>query len=65
MGGGKYRIEQNGQFLGHHSGHDPAEAIGKAVDKYGSYYKIDTNDWFDVYKGAYHSQIYVGENNER
>lgn len=61
MSGNKYRVEQNGQFLGHHSGHEPAEAIAKAVDKYGDCYKINTNDWFDVYRGAHHARIYVGE----
>lgn len=61
MSGNKYRIEQNGQFLGHHTGHSAAEAVEKAVNKYGSYYKINTNDYFDVYYKNEHGRIYVGE----
>ena len=58
---GKYRVEQNGQFLGHHGAHNAAEAVEKAVNKYGQFYNINTNDWFDVYRGADYARIYVGE----
>lgn len=35
MGGSKWKIEQNGQFLGHHSGHTPLDAVKKACRTYG------------------------------
>lgn len=57
----KYKIEQNGQFLGHWQAKEPADAVVKAVEKYGPFYKINTNDYFDVYYGSKHAQIYVGE----
>lgn len=58
---GKYKVEQNGQFLGHWAAHSPADAVVKAVEKYGPYYNINTNDYFDVYRGSKHAKIYVGE----
>lgn len=61
MSGKKYKVEQNGQFLGHWSAHSAAEAVEKAVKNYGSYYNVNTNDWFDVYRDADSARIYVGE----
>lgn len=57
MSGNKWRIEQNGQFLGHHMGHTAGDAVEKAIKSYGPCYNIDPDDWFDVYKGSYHTQI--------
>lgn len=57
----KYKVEQNGQFLGHHSGHTPADAVVKAINKNSQYYNINTNDWFDTYRGSDHQRVYVGE----
>ena len=64
MGSKKYKVQQNGQFLGYWSAHSAIEAIEKAVKNYGQYYNIDTNDWFDVSYGTNSAQIYVGETNE-
>lgn len=57
----KYKVEQDGQFLGHWQTKTPADAVVKAIEEYGSYYDIDTNDFFDVYRGSKHAKIYVGE----
>jgi hypothetical protein len=50
--GKKYRVEQNGQFLGNHSGHTPQDAIHKAMQGlYGQIYKPNLVDDFICYKG--------------
>jgi len=51
VSGNKYRVEQDGQFLGHHSGHTPREAIKKAINNYGNFYNINEYGWFDLTKG--------------
>ena len=56
----KYKVEQNGQFLGHWQAHTPQEAIIKAIDNYGSYYKIDKEGYFTVTSGRHQYHI-VGE----
>lgn len=61
LSGKKYRVEQNGQFLGHWCAHSAAEAVEKAVNGYGKYYEINANDWFDVYRNGDVARIYVGE----
>jgi len=62
MSGKKYKIYQNGQFLGHHEGSSPARAIEKmSKSLYPVAYKVDFNDYFDIYYGSKHSQVYVGE----
>lgn len=48
----KYRVEQDGQFLGHWQAHTPREAIAKAIENYGQYYNIDKYGWFDVTCGS-------------
>jgi hypothetical protein len=58
----KYKIYQNGTFLGHHSAPSPAEAIEKmSRTMYATIYNVNFNDEFDVYRGSNHCQIYVGE----
>lgn len=56
----KYKVVQNGQFLGHWQAHTPEEAIKKAVENYGAFYKINVKDYFDVTSGRYHHHL-VGE----
>lgn len=48
----KYKVEQNGQFLGHWCAHSPQEAIEKAITNYGIYYDIDPEGAFDVVYGS-------------
>jgi len=57
----KYKITQNGKFLGHFYARTPEEAVDKAITKYGQYYNIDTNDWFDIQYGFKTGRIYLGE----
>jgi hypothetical protein len=62
MRGKKYKIYQNSQFLGHHGGLSPAQAIEKmSKTLYPVAYNVNFNDYFDVYYGSDYSQIYVGE----
>ena len=53
----KYRVEQEGQFLGHWQGHTPREAIAKAIANYGPFYNINKNGWFDIYTSTKHYRI--------
>lgn len=57
----KYKVEQDGQFLGHWQAHTPQEAITKAINNYGSYYKIDKEGYFTVTSGRKHYYITGGE----
>lgn len=59
--GKKYKISQNGQFLGHFQAHTPADAVVKAVAKYGQYYPTNPNEYFDVQYGFKKGRVYVGE----
>lgn len=62
MTGGKYKIEQNGQFLGHWCATSPAGAIEKmSKSMYAEVYKPNFNDYFDVIRGNHSTKIYVGE----
>jgi hypothetical protein len=62
MTGGKYKIEQNGQFLGHWCATSPARAIEKmSKSMYADVYKPNFNDYFDVTRGSHTARIYVGE----
>lgn len=62
MTGGKYKIEQNGQFLGHWCATSPAGAIEKmSKSMYADVYKPNFNDYFDVIRGSHSTKIYVGE----
>ena len=62
MSGKKYKIYQNGQFLGHWCATSPAGAIEKmSKSSYATVYNINFNDYFDIYYGSNYSQIYVGE----
>ena len=62
MSGKKYKIYQNGQFLGHHWATSAAQAIEKMSHTlYATTYDVNFNDYFDVYHGFNHAQIYVGE----
>ena len=62
MTGGKYRIEQNGQFLGHWCATSPAGAIEKmSKSMYAEVYKPNFNDYFDVTRSSHSAKIYVGE----
>ena len=56
----KYKVVQNGQFLGHWQAHTPKEAIEKAIKNYGSFYEINKKDYFDVTSGRYQYHL-VGE----
>lgn len=52
MTGGKYKIEQNGQFLGHWCATSPEQAIEKmSKTLYAGVYKPDFNSSFDVTRG--------------
>ena len=58
MSGKKYKIEQNGQFLGHWCATSAEEAVEKMLASlYAKIYNIDTDNRFDVYKGSFHTQI--------
>ena len=62
MTGGKYKIEQNGQFLGHWCATSPAGAVIKmSKSMYADVYKPNFNDYFDVTRGSHTARIYVGE----
>lgn len=52
MSGNKYKVEQNGQFLGHYCAHNPKEAVLKSINNYGKYYNIDKNGTFHVTRGS-------------
>ena len=59
----KYKIYQNGTFLGHHSAPSAAQAIEKmSKTLYATIYNVNFNDYFDVRHGFDHARIYVGEN---
>ncbi len=66
MSGKKYRVEQDGQFLGHHSGHTPQDAVSKMMSKmYGQIYEPDSTKDFICYRGKYNYVVNVsGDNNE-
>lgn len=57
----KYRVEQNGQFLGHHRAHSPKNAIEKAILTYGPFYNINQTDMFVVTRGSKTVEIFIGE----
>ena len=62
MSGKKYKIYQNGQFLGHWCATSPAGAIEKmSKTLYASVYNVNFNDYFDIYYGTDYCQVYVGE----
>lgn len=53
MSGNKYRVEQNGEFLGHWTAHTPQEAIHKMLDSnYADCYKVNPNEQFVVTKSG-------------
>lgn len=55
---GKYRIEQNGQFLGHWTAHTPEEALDKMFhSSYNQCYNIDDYGVFDIYKNGKHERV--------
>lgn len=57
----KYKIEQNGQFLGHHMGHTPKEAIDKMLkSSYAECYNVDKHGLFNLTCGQ-HSYHITGE----
>lgn len=61
MSGKKYKIYQKGQFLGHHCATSAAQAIEKMSHTlYPVAYKVDFNDYFDIYYGNNYSQIRIG-----
>lgn len=54
----KYKIEQNGQFLGHHMGNTPKEAVNKMLTTlYGKCYSINKHGTFDLTTGRNHYHI--------
>ncbi len=54
----KYKIEQNGQFLGHHMGRTPREAINKMLESsYATCYNINKYGWFDLTCGRHNYHI--------
>lgn len=55
----KYKVEQNGLFLGHHSGKNIQIVIQKAIDKYGIYHIIDTTQPFTLTRGQKIYQVYA------
>lgn len=63
----KYRVEQDGQFLGHHSGHTPQDAVSKMMGKmYGQIYNPDITKDFICLRGKYSYTVNMnGDNIER
>lgn len=60
--GKKYKIYQNGQFLGHHGGSTAVRAIEKMSKSfYPKVYKINFNDYFDIQYGFNREKILAGE----
>lgn len=53
MASKKYKVEQNGQFLGHHTGSKFSTVVQKAIDKYGVCYHINSNDNFILTRGIH------------
>jgi len=51
MSSNKYRVEQNGVFLGHHSSNTTDKIIDKAINKYGRFYSINVNEPFVLTRG--------------
>lgn len=51
MSSKKYRVEHNGNFLGHHQGKDFQTVVNKAVYKYWNYCNIDDNKPFTLTRG--------------
>ena len=49
--GKKYKVEQDGQFLGHHRANTPQQAVEKALSTYGPFYSININNSFKVSRG--------------
>lgn len=55
MSGKKYKIYQNGQFLGHHGGATTQQAFEKmSKSLYPVIYNINLNAPFDIYYGNNH-----------
>lgn len=52
MGSKKYRVEQEGQFLGHYSAHNPAEAVSKAIAANERWNNYDIDKSFSVTRGS-------------
>lgn len=57
----KYRVEQNGVFLGHYSGKDMDTIIQKAIDRYGIYYSIDKDQPFTLTRGQKVYTVYFNK----
>ena len=57
-GSRKYRVEQNGQFLGHFGAHNPYEATVAAYNKNATFYHgINKDGMFDVYRFNNHWKV--------
>ena len=48
----KYKVRQNGRFLGHFPGKTPEEAAKKAFVKLDPYYHLDEKGEFHMTKGS-------------
>ena len=56
----KYRVEQNGQFLGHWTAHTPEEAVNKMLNSsYLSCYDVNAADEFIVSKNDKSQCVYL------
>ena len=56
----KYRVEQDGQFLGHWVAHTPHEAVMKMMkSSYANCYNIDKNGEFIVTKNNKVDSVYL------
>ena len=55
----KYKVEQDGLFLGHHSGNTLQKVVQKAVEKYGPFCVIDVNKPFTLTRGFKIYQVYL------
>lgn len=62
MSGKKYKIYQNGQFLGHWCATSPKQAIEKmSKTLYAVVYKVNFDNIFDIYYGSDYYQIYANK----
>ena len=54
----RYRVEQDGVFLGHHHGNSLQSVVQKAIDQYGRFHHIDEHKPFLLTKGSKIYQVF-------
>lgn len=63
MSGKKYKIYQNGQFLGHWCAPEDYKAIRKMLNSsYAKVYNVSPDDYFDIYKGSEYFHVHISKN---